>query len=268
MSNDREQVEEELEALRAIYTDLEILQFSETSVEIQLDNATSLSLGLSNGYPSVNPPAYTLCAPKMSLKDKKLIDQKFRDIWELNVGDPIIYQWIECLRDLIQQNYSEVDTSNEANEETETSETHEELEAECPEIHTGPCIEDRKSVFQGHFAKILEVQQVYAALKSLKSVKKIANATHNMWAYRFKGERGIVQDCDDDGETHAGSRLLHLLDILDCQNHLVVVTRWYGGIHLGPDRFKHINNAARAVMEEAQAIPDAKSKKKLDKAKR
>ena len=64
----------------------------------------------------------------------------------------------------------------------------------------------------------------------------------------------MLQDCDDDGETHAGSRMLHLLEILDGQNVLVVVSRWYGGIQLGPDRFKHINNAARQVMELAGAV--------------
>ena len=32
-------------------------------------------------------------------------------------------------------------------------------------------------------------------------------------------------------------------------NAVVVVSRWYGGIHLGPDRFKHINNAARQVLD-------------------
>ena len=63
-----------------------------------------------------------------------------------------------------------------------------------------------------------------------------------------------MQDCDDDGETHAGSRMLHLLEILNCQNVLVVVTRWYGGTHLGPDRFKHINNAARNVLEQSGAL--------------
>lgn len=30
-------------------------------------------------------------------------------------------------------------------------------------------------------------------------------------------------------------------------NVAVVVSRWYGGIQLGPDRFKHINNATRFV---------------------
>lgn len=38
--------------------------------------------------------------------------------------------------------------------------------------------------------------------------------------------------------------------ILDVRNVLVVVSRWYGGILLGPDRFKHINNCARNILVE------------------
>jgi putative IMPACT (imprinted ancient) family translation regulator len=30
---------------------------------------------------------------------------------------------------------------------------------------------------------------------------------------------------------------------------LVVVTRYFGGVHLGPDRFKHINQAARNALD-------------------
>ena len=30
---------------------------------------------------------------------------------------------------------------------------------------------------------------------------------------------------------------------------MVVVSRWYGGIQLGPDRFKHINNVARVLLQ-------------------
>jgi len=37
---------------------------------------------------------------------------------------------------------------------------------------------------------------------------------------------------------------------------MVVVSRWYGGIHLGPDRFKHINNAARELMVKCGVIAD------------
>lgn len=40
------------------------------------------------------------------------------------------------------------------------------------------------------------------------------------------------------------------VQILDVRNVLVVVSRWYGGILLGPDRFKHINNCARNILVE------------------
>lgn len=72
-------------------------------------------------------------------------------------------------------------------------------------------------------------------------------------------------DNDDDGETAAGGRLAHLLQILVCfysrfkvvtltlpqevNNVLVVVTRYFGGTLLGADRFKHINQAARNALD-------------------
>ena len=43
---------------------------------------------------------------------------------------------------------------------------------------------------------------------------------------------------------------------------LTVVSRWYGGVHLGPDRFKHINNSARQVLELAGWLGERQGKKK------
>lgn len=34
-----------------------------------------------------------------------------------------------------------------------------------------------------------------------------------------------------------------------CRNVCVVVSRWYGGILLGPSRFQIINNTARQLLE-------------------
>ena len=45
-----------------------------------------------------------------------------------------------------------------------------------------------------------------------------------------------------------------LLQIIDASNVIVVVSRWYGGILLGPDRFKHINNAARQICDQCGYI--------------
>ena len=49
---------------------------------------------------------------------------------------------------------------------------------------------------------------------------------------------------------------LYIFQILDAENVLVVVSRWYGGIHLGPDRFKHINNCTRSILEQTGHIKE------------
>ena len=41
-----------------------------------------------------------------------------------------------------------------------------------------------------------------------------------------------------------------VLQILEAVNVMIIVTRWYGGIHLGPDRFKHISNCARDILHQ------------------
>ena len=122
---------------------------------------------------------------------------------------------------------------------------------EIPEITHGEPFTDRKSTFQAHLAYVVTLEQVKKVVENLKRNRKICNATHNVMAYRiFCGDRNShLQDCDDDGEAAAGSRLLHLLQILNIKNLVVVVSRWYGGIHLGPDRFKHYNNCARELMK-------------------
>ena len=60
----------------------------------------------------------------------------------------------------------------------------------------------------------------------------------------------IYQDFDDDGENAAGGRLLTLLQTMDVWDVLVVVSRWYGGVKLGPDRFRIINSLAREALVE------------------
>uniref|UniRef100_A0A4W6CLY6 Impact RWD domain protein n=1 Tax=Lates calcarifer TaxID=8187 RepID=A0A4W6CLY6_LATCA len=123
---------------------------------------------------------------------------------------------------------------------------------EVPPIKHGNPITDRRSTFQPHLAPVVTPRQVKVVLEKLYENKKIASATHNIFAYRIycEDKHSFLQDCEDDGETAAGGRLLHLLQILDVRNVMVVVSRWYGGILLGPDRFKHINNCARNILVE------------------
>ncbi|KIY51641.1 UPF0029-domain-containing protein, partial [Fistulina hepatica ATCC 64428] len=111
-------------------------------------------------------------------------------------------------------------------------------------------ITDRKSLFIGRACVITHPAQVPLILAHLMSNRRIARAAHPIInAWRCKVDNIIHQDNDDDGESAAGGRLAHLLQIMDVQNVLVIVTRYFGGIHLGPDRFKHINQAARNALE-------------------
>ncbi|KAK5938057.1 hypothetical protein PMZ80_009646 [Knufia obscura] len=121
-------------------------------------------------------------------------------------------------------------------------------------------------------ARCLAVQNLNEATSSISHLlstnKKVASATHNITAWRIKTQRSdnapeiVVQDCDDDGETAAGSRLLHLMQLMDVWNVVVVVTRWYGGVKLGPDRFRCINAVAREALVNGGFVKDEKDKDK------
>jgi hypothetical protein len=130
-----------------------------------------------------------------------------------------------------------------------------------------PALTEKKSVFLARVAAVsspAQAQQYVAHL--LATDKKAARATHNMTAWRIKGVSDTsYQDCDDDGETAAGSRMLHLMQLMDVWDVIVVVTRWYGGVLLGPDRFRIINTAAREALilgGFAKDVKDADHKKK------
>lgn len=73
---------------------------------------------------------------------------------------------------------------------------------------------------------------VLAWLPKFSALCSAACATKNS-----SGRPPVLQDYDDDGEAAAGGRLLHLLQMTDARNVCVVVSRWYGGILLGPSRF-------------------------------
>mgnify|MGYP001149001517 CR=1 FL=1 len=105
-------------------------------------------------------------------------------------------------------------------------------------------------MFQAHLAVVTSREDVESFKLSLLADRKIAKATHNMLAYRIITPQGsTLYDNDEDGEAGAGRRLSELLQLMNANNVAVMVSRWYGGIQLGPDRFRHISNAAREVLE-------------------
>lgn len=120
---------------------------------------------------------------------------------------------------------------------------------------TGEPLMDRKSTFQAHLCSIASELDVPRALDALIGTSgKLQRATHNMYAYRLFEKQNndkttiLKHDNNDDGEDGAGSRLAHLLQMRNETNVLLVVSRWYGGILLGPKRFAHISNVARELL--------------------
>ena len=68
-----------------------------------------------------------------------------------------------------------------------------------------------------------------------------------------------MQDFHDDGEGGAGIKIMHLLQDSNVRNVLVIVSRWYGGILLGPARFMYITDAARGVLEQGGYMQQPRS---------
>jgi len=105
---------------------------------------------------------------------------------------------------------------------------------------------DRGSKYAVSGAPCASDTEAKVLLKALKQNKKFAKATHNTWAALIGG----TPVKNDDGETGAGNVILRMLERADVQNHLIVVTRWYGGKHLGGDRFRHVQTAVRTYLQD------------------
>ncbi len=130
-------------------------------------------------------------------------------------------------------------------------------------------ITDRKSTFVAFAKKVDSLDEAYDCFKTLMEDKKCGRANHAMRAWRIKDkETGAqYQDCDDDGESAAGGRMLHLMTIMDTWNVMVVCCRWFGGVHIGPDRFKHINSATRDALVKGNYVEVESGNKKTKKKK-
>jgi len=137
------------------------------------------------------------------------------------------------------------------------------------QIFTAEPITDRKSTFVGRACNISHPAEVPLILSHLMTDRRISRAAHPIInAWRCQVGSLLHQDNDDDGESAAGGRLAHLLQILEVNNVLVIVTRYFGGIHLGPDRFKHINQAARNALELGGLLEAVETKKNQGRARK
>ncbi len=88
---------------------------------------------------------------------------------------------------------------------------------------------------------------------ALKKDKFHAKATHNSYARRCERDDGfIAEGYFDDGERGAGKIILREMTKNNLLNGIIVVTRYYGGVKLEADRFRHVVDATQAVVHKVK----------------
>ena len=110
-------------------------------------------------------------------------------------------------------------------------------------------ITDRRSVYSVTIGIVSNRDDISLFLKQVRSLKKYDRATHHTWAVRISHDGSIYESKNDDGETGAGGIVLRMLQKYHMVNTIICVTRWYGGIRLEADRFRHVQDACIYALE-------------------
>ncbi|NHB75528.1 YigZ family protein [Rhodobacter calidifons] len=106
-------------------------------------------------------------------------------------------------------------------------------------------IRDRGSRYAAAAGTVRNRAEIEAFLATLRRRRKFDRATHHSWA-AILSEGGPLKH--DDGEAGAGAVILRMLEREAVTDRIVVVTRWYGGVPLGGDRFAHVVTCTRAAL--------------------
>ncbi len=260
---------DELEAIQSIYGEHTLRKVDDGLYVLSIPQSpSSIRLSFPIDYPESSPQV--LGTDTIGEHMKKGYGRHIVDTAQATIGRVFIPGSV-CLFDLLQElevslaHQSEFQESLPSVNVEDSEESVQplvsllppELEEEPKWITSAPVIE-KKSTFVARACSVKNPLQAKACVVHLLDTeKRVAKATHNITAYRIRSPAAsastneiIYQDCDDDGETAAGGRLLHLLQVMDVWNVLVVVSRWYGGVKLGPERFSIINNVAREAVVE------------------
>lgn len=222
-----EEQREEVEVLLSIFEESITISPSEPNSIRLTFPGLHVAFYLPENYPMCEPPSWEIFTPRLSNEERQEINSQLQQMFF--PGSAVIFQWIEYLRERFEkiELISPPITDFPTNNAECVPEFVENMREEFIIIHGEP-FTDRKSTFQAHIVPVTSQDQVHCFVAQLLQDRKVAKATHNIMAFRiFNTERRTyIKDCDDDGETAAGGRLLHMLDCMDAINIAVVVSRY------------------------------------------
>lgn len=145
---------------------------------------------------------------------------------------------------------TETGVSQDVSSETPTGEVSRSWSASQP-------VTLKQSTFIVRATNITAPPQRQSAIQSLfAAVPSLQDASHNAWAYRVRvptnlfNATTVKEESFDDGESGCGDFLLKNMRETNAVDTLVVMTRWYGGIMLGPDRWRIMRDCLKDALAE------------------
>mgnify|MGYP003365401676 FL=1 len=259
METNHEDLLDEISAIEAIYPENLERKVEDCSIiilKVPQHEYMKIQVSFPPEYPSALPPRLldvSISSDKESTWDINYLKDLFQEVL-----DSVFHPGIVCLFDFITELDAVLYEDDSAIDETTNEQDTKELIPIDPFegwVASDP-ITDRGSTFMAFATHVTSEEDAFTKLDKLKTDSKMRKASHIMSAWRIKvtnenGHQISYQDSDDDGELAAGSRMLHLITIMDIWGVMVIVARWFGGAHIGPDRFKHINSTAREAVLKA-----------------
>ncbi|WP_321328911.1 YigZ family protein [uncultured Ilyobacter sp.] len=124
--------------------------------------------------------------------------------------------------------------------------------------------EEKRSKFIGYIKPVSSKEEAENFINNIKG--KHPDATHNCSAYKVTENGQEYYKVDDDGEPGgtAGKPIGEIMNLLDVDNLVVVVTRYFGGIKLGAGGLvRNYAKAAKLAVQEAGIIEYVHLKKYL-----
>ncbi len=105
-------------------------------------------------------------------------------------------------------------------------------------------IKDKGSVYSVSVGRVKCRDDIKNFIRKVRNYNKnFLKATHHTYAARISKNGIIYETKNDDGETGAGNVILRAMQKHRFVNTIVCVTRWFGGVKLYGDRFKHVQDA-------------------------
>ncbi|EJF60044.1 ribosomal protein S5 domain 2-like protein [Dichomitus squalens LYAD-421 SS1] len=104
------------------------------------------------------------------------------------------------------------------------------------------------------FSRLMKITAMPQLLAHIQEVDpRTRRASHAMYAWRLRSSSlissSLVLGSSNGGEAGAGERLERLLELSNCEDVVLVVFRWYGGVKLGSDRWRCISTVAKEALK-------------------